>query len=654
MRLYPLFSVFLMISILFCSSCKKKDVSTPTGTIQLSKVTAGSIVLSTGGTNKDIPVDSSFTIYFNNTLDPSTIKSSILLKKTDNTIISSDLVVYNSNMSIRLIPQKSLEYLTNYKLQITSGLKGSQGETFAGVEFLFITVAGKLRIETITINQQNFQKPTIPKNIDWKKVNIEIIFSDSLDPANLNSYFTMSSGMPLSFSLSGGNKKLMVSNASDLKGFSQTFFNISKNLTSKSGFPFDGFTNYFYTALDSTPKFPVIPDDQLLTLIQEQTFRYFYDFAHPVSGMTRERNTSGDIVTSGGSGFGVMALIVGMERGFITRDEGLTRLIKILNFLETCDRYHGAWAHWLNGATGKTIPFTPNDNGADLVETSYMIEGLMTMRQYLHPTTPGEQTLIVRIDALTDAVEYDFFTRGQNVLYWHWSPNLGWIMNMQISGYSEALITYIVAATSTTHTITASVYQQGYARNGGIKNGNSYYGYKLPLGEAYGGPLFFTHYSFLGLDPRNLQDQYANYWEQNVNQSLINWTYCFTNPKDFPGYSKACWGLTASDDPWGYDAHSPTNDPGVITPTAAVSSLAYTPEQSMDAIRFFYYTLGDRLWGNYGFYDAAEGWWADSYLAIDQGPIICMIENHRTHLLWDLFMSHPKVNTGLTKLGFTY
>jgi hypothetical protein len=657
MRLYPLLTVLLGVSIFFCASCKKKGGDTPAGTIQLAQVKAGTIVLKTGETNTDIAVDSSITIYFNTTLDLSSVNGSVLLTKSDNTLTSCDLVFFNDNRSIRLIPQKPLDHLTNYRLQITSGLKGSNKETFPGVEFLFTTIAGKLRIETITINQQTFQKPAIPKNIDWKKVNIEITFSDSLDPANLNSYFAMSSGMPLSFSLSGNNKKLMVSNTSALKSFSRTFFNISKNLTSKSGFPFEGFASYFYTALDSTPKFPVIPDDQLLTLIQEKTFRYFYDLAHPSCGLARERNSSGDIVTIGGSGFGVMALIVGMERGFITRDEGLTRLSKILNFLETCDRYHGAWAHWLNGATGKTIPFTPNDNGADLVETSYMIEGLMTIRQYLQPAAPAEQSLIDRIDALTDAVEYDWFTRGQNVLYWHWSPNLGWIMNMQIQGYSETLITYIIAATSITHPITAAVYQQGYARNGGIRNGNSYYGYNLPLGEAYGGPLFFTHYSFLGLDPRTLQDQYANYWEQNVNQSLINWTYCFTNPKDFPGYSKACWGLTASDNPWGYEAQSPTNDLGVITPSAAASAIAYTPVQSMDAIRFFYYTLGDRLWGEYGFYDAfapAEGWWADSYLAIDQGPIILMIENHRSHLLWDLFMSHPKMNAGLTKLGFTY
>lgn len=662
MKPLQLLSVVLLVNLLFVAACKKKQPDTPTGTIQLARVKAGPVVLKTGETTKDIAVDSSFNVFFNTILDPSSVSGSILIKKPDNSGIACNIIFLDENRTVRLTPQKSLDHQVNYKLQVTSGLKGALGETFPGIEFLFTTIAGKLSIETITINKQAFQLPVIPKNINWKKdsVKIEIIFSDSLNPANLTSYFSLSSGMPLAFSLSENNKKLIVTNTKNLNDFSRCYFNISKNLTSKNGFPFDGFTNYFYTALDSTPKFPIISDDQLLTLIQEKTFRYFYDFAHPSCGLARERNSSGDIVTIGGSGFGVMALIVGMERGFITRDQGITRLSKILGFLETCDRYHGAWAHWLNGATGKTVAFSPNDNGADLVETSYMIEGLITMRQYLDPAVTSEQALIGRIDALTNAVEYDWFTRGQNVLYWHWSPNLGWIMNMPVQGYSETLITYIVAATSTTHPISAAVYHQGYARNGGIKNGNSYYGYRLPLGEPYGGPLFFTHYSFLGLDPRTLNDQYANYWEQNVNQSLINWTYCFTNPKAWVGYSDACWGLTASDNPWGYDAQSPTNDLGVITPTAAVSAIAYTPEQSMKAIRFFYYTIGDHLWNGdsgSGFYDAfdpTEGWWADSYLAIDQGPIICMIENHRSGLLWNLFMSSPEVQAGLTKLGFTY
>ncbi|MDP4282603.1 MAG: glucoamylase family protein, partial [Bacteroidota bacterium] len=432
----------------------------------------------------------------------------------------------------------------------------------------------------------------------------------------------------------------------------------SSNLTSRKGYSFNGFANYFYTALDSSYKFPPLTDDALLTLIQQQTFKYFYDFAHPDCGMARERNTSGDIVATGGSGFGVMALIVGIERGFITRPEGLARLDKILTFLETSDRFHGAWPHWFNGSTGKVYPFSTEDDGADMVETSYMAEGLLTMRQYLDSSNPSEKTLIDRINALYDAIEFDWFTQGgQNVLYWNWSPDYGWAINLKIQGYNETLITYLMAASSPTHSISKEVYTEGYARNGYIRNGGTFYGYYLPLGENYGGPLFFTHYTYLGLDPRNLSDQYANYWQQNVNQSLINYTYCKTNPKGWMGYSSSSWGLTASDNPWGYSAHSPTNDLGVITPTAAVSALPYAPQQSMAAIRHFYYILGNRLWGPYGFYDAFDvtaGWWASSYIAIDEGPIICMIENYRSQLLWNLFMSCPEVRQGLTKLGFSY
>ncbi len=467
----------------------------------------------------------------------------------------------------------------------------------------------------------------------------------------------MSGSIPLSCTLSVDQKSITLLNTKQLVDISKYTFAVTNNLKARNGFTFDGFLNSFYTAIDTTPKFPLITDDELLTLIQQKTFRYFYDFAHPACGMARERNSSGDVVTTGGSGFGIMALVVGMNRNFIARSDGMARLGKILGFLETCDRYHGAWPHWLNGATGKTIPFTTQDDGGDLVETSYMVEGLLTMRQYLDSNVASEKLLSDRINVLVNGVEYDWFTRGQNVLYWHWSPDYNWYMNMQIRGYNETLITYIVAAASTTHTISPAVYHQGYAQNGGIKNGNSYYGHVLPLGESYGGPLFFTHYSFLGLNPKNLVDTYANYWTQNVNQSLINQAYCIQNPKNYIGYSAACWGLTASDNPWGYNAHSPTNDLGVITPTAAISALPYVPEQSMKAIRQFYYVFGNRLWGEYGFYDAfdaTEGWWADSTLAIDEGPIICMIENYRSSLLWDLFMSCPEVDAGLTKLGFTY
>jgi hypothetical protein len=400
-----------------------------------------------------------------------------------------------------------------------------------------------------------------------------------------------------------------------------------------------------------------LTDEKLLDLVQHQTFKYFYDFAHPVSGMARERNSNLDTVTSGGTGFGLMALVVGMERGFVTRQQGIAHLEKILSFLETCDRYHGVWPHWLNGSTGEVIPFSQKDNGADLVETAFLVQGLITVREYLRDMDPREKEVKDRINVLWHEVEWDWFTQGgQEVLYWHWSPEYEWDMNHAIRGHNETLITYVLAASSPTFPVDSMVYHGGYARNGEIVNGSEYYGIKLPLGEALGGPLFFSHYSFLGLDPRNLEDMYANYWEQNVNHSLINRQYCIDNPNGFDGYSASCWGLTASDNHEFYSAHSPTNDLGVITPTAAISSIPYTPDQSIQAIRHFYYELGDKLWGAFGFFDAfnlTEKWWADSYLAIDQGPIVVMIENYRTGLLWDLFMSAPEIERGLTNLGFT-
>lgn len=401
-----------------------------------------------------------------------------------------------------------------------------------------------------------------------------------------------------------------------------------------------------------------LTDEKLLDLVQHQTFKYFYDFGDPVSGMARERNSSLDTVTTGGTGFGLMTMLVGMERGFITRQEGIDRIEQIVDFLENADRFHGAWPHWLSGSTGKVIPFSEKDNGADLVETAYLVQGMLSVREYLRDSNPKEVELKARIDTLWQEVEWNWFTRGgEKVLYWHWSPEYEWEMNHEIRGYNETLITYVLAASSPTFPIDSMVYHEGYARNGDIVNGKEYYGIKLPLGEEMGGPLFFVQYSFLGLDPRNLEDRYANYWEQNVNQTLINRQYCIENPKNYEGYSADCWGLTASDNQDFYSAHSPSNDLGVITPTAAISSMPYTPEYSQQAMRYFFYELGDKLWGVYGFHDAfnmTKNWWADSYLAIDQGPIVIMIENYRSGLLWRLFMSAPEVAQGLHKLGFSF
>ena len=414
----------------------------------------------------------------------------------------------------------------------------------------------------------------------------------------------------------------------------------------------------FITTIDSSDKFPLLTDNQLLDTVQRRTFGYFWEFGHPVSGMARERNSSGDVVTTGGTGFGIMSIVAAINRNFITRTEGRDRVLKITNFLlNNCTRYHGAFAHWVNGATGATIPFSPNDNGADLVETAYLINGLLTARQYFNTADAIETELRNKINNIWNGVEWSWFRQNnQNVLYWHWSPTQNWVINNQIRGWNEALIVYILASSSLIDSIPRVVYDNGWANNGSIRNNNVYYGYQLPLGPSNGGPLFFAHYTFLGINPNGLMDAYGNYQTQTTNHTKINYEYCKANPRGHYGYSNLCWGLTASDIPTGYGVNDPNNDRGVIAPTAALSSFPYTPTESMNALKFFYYKLGNKLWGTYGFYDAfslKDGWFASSTLAIDQGPIIVMIENHRSGLLWNLFTSCPEVKNGMRRLGFT-
>lgn len=409
--------------------------------------------------------------------------------------------------------------------------------------------------------------------------------------------------------------------------------------------------------------------DSIFTVVQRQTFQYFWDGAEPNSGLARERfHVDGHypqndkmVVTSGGGGFGVMAILVGIERGFITREQGVHRMERIVDFLEKADRFHGAWPHWWNGETGKVKPFSRKDDGGDLVETSFMLQGLLCVRQYFHKGSDREKALAARIDKLWREVDFNWYRNGKNVLYWHWSPNYAWEMNFPVTGYNECLIMYVLAASSPTHGVPAEVYHEGWARSGAIKDTVTTYGQTLTLAHhgapKYGGPLFWAHYSYLGLDPRGLKDQYADYWEHNKVHTLINRSWCVENPLNYKGYGPQSWGLTSSYSIRGYAGHAPgeKNDLGVIAPTAALSSMPYTPEYSMEAMKHWYNNLKDSIWGPFGFYDAfseTAGWFPKRYLAIDQGPIVVMMENHRSSLLWNLFMSCPEIKQGLKKLGF--
>jgi len=419
-------------------------------------------------------------------------------------------------------------------------------------------------------------------------------------------------------------------------------------------------------------------DDELLTMLQEACFRYYWEGAHPVAGTTLE-NIPGDdrIVATGASGFGIMALIVGVERGFITRDQGLARLTRIVGFLEKAPRYHGVWAHFMDGATGETLPvFDMFDNGGDLVETAFLIEGLLAARQYFNGPSHPERDLYARISHLWETVEWDWYRRSpqSDALYWHWSPEWSWYINHRLTGFNEAMIVYLLAVASPTHAVPADLYYSGWANQGeaGAKyrrgwsrtdagerytNGHSYYGIKLDVGVGTGGPLFFAHYSYMGFDPRGIHDRFTDYFENNRNLARINLAYCMQNPGHFKGYGPDFWGLTASDGADGYLPHEPTPtvDDGTMTFTGALSSFPYTPKASMAMFKHVYRDLGDRVWGVYGPRDAinlGQDWVSPIFMGLNQAPITVMVENYRTGLIWKLFMSNREIKPMLDKIGF--
>ncbi len=430
------------------------------------------------------------------------------------------------------------------------------------------------------------------------------------------------------------------------------------------------------TNTQTKEKTPITPPDssltntKLLTTVQKDVLNYFWDYANPNSKLARERYFINDptydanIVTTGGSGFGLMTILVGIKNGYIPRTEAVNRLTTALNFLAKADRFHGAWSHWIDGKTGKAIAFTPHDDGGDLVETAFLVEGLICVREFFKDSSiPAEKKLAQKADTLWKGVEWNWYTQGQDVLYWHWSPNYDFQMNMKIQGYNEALIVYVLAAASPTYPITKKVYTQGWCRNGAIKSTGTMYGIPVIVNHngQHGnvGPMFWSQYSFIGLDPRGLTDDYVDYGAVTKNHADIMYQYCVKNPKGWSGYSKDNWGLTASytrnaDGSTGYTAHAPNNDTGVISPTAALSDMPYTPQKSINVLRFIYQHKENFVGvaGPYDAYSLQYNWVTPRYLAIDQGPIAPMIENYKTQFLWNLFMGAPEVKAGLLKLGF--
>ena len=524
------------------------------------------VVALSGAVTMGLPVNQPILVSFSSALDITTIPSSITIKDSI-LLVAVDYSYTDNNKTVSIQPKQPLANNTQYTVSITTQIKGANKEEFPGLSVDFKTIAGQLSILSYKVGGQlittNNRIINVPLSLSF-----EIDFSAPLNPATVTNNTVSIAGpdntVPV-FTFSADKKTLTITRTAPLLYLSKYTITVTTAVKGAAGEVFNKFSQDFFTGLGGhTSGKPAKTDTELLDLIQQLTFQYFWNTTqngaggHPASGMARERNTSGNTVTTGGSGFGIMAVIVGVERGFITRTEGIARIKQIVSFLEKADRFHGAWGHWMDGNTGHIIPFSPNDDGGDLVETSFLMEGLITFRQYLTNSDTTGNNLINRITNLYNTVEWDWYRNGgQNVLYWHWSPDKAWIMNFPLYGYFEEQITYFLAAASPTHSIPKVVYANGYGLNGNIKNGNTFTfggeGHVLPLADP--APLFWVQYSYMGMDP-HFTDDYANYWTQNVNASLINHAYCKANPDYYAGYSDACWGLTASDNPNAM-AHNP-------------------------------------------------------------------------------------------------
>lgn len=401
----------------------------------------------------------------------------------------------------------------------------------------------------------------------------------------------------------------------------------------------------------------------LLDNLQRKHAAYFWDGAHTPTGLPYDRRgTDGRIVSDlasiGGTGFGLMSIIVMADRGWVSRDQAASRVKTILVALDMVPRYRGAFPHFLNVNDLQAVPLLPMDDGADLVETALLAQGLICIRQYFNSGSATEAEIRQHVDRIISTIEWSGFVRpgARPSLFWHWSPKHGWSLNVPITGWNEGLVAYVLAAGSANYPIDPQVFHLGWANEGNYRNGNFYYGHRLPVGSPYGGPLFLSQYSFCGLDPRGLYDEHIDYWDQVVAHARINYEHCRRNPKGHIGYGIYGWGLTASHGPRGYLVSCPINDTGVLAPTAALSSFPFLPEQAEAAARSFFSYGNGRLWGDFGFADAfapAQNWVSDCNLAINQGPIVAMIENFRSGLLWRLFMESPEVQTGLVRLGIS-
>ena len=418
-------------------------------------------------------------------------------------------------------------------------------------------------------------------------------------------------------------------------------------------------------SLEATPL--AESEDVFIDFVAELAFDYFWDEANPANGLVKDRSTQTSAASIAAVGFGLSAITVGIDRGWITREEGRTRVLNTLRFFRNCPQsdatsnvcgYRGFFYHFLNMQTGHRAGTTE----LSTIDTALLLGGVLHAREYFSEENADEAEIRTLADAIYDRVEWDWAANRPPLVTLGWKPEQEFaICNGNLCdwrGYNEAMILYILGLGSSTHPLPDGAWDAWTASYD--SDWGTFYGYTFLSFP----PLFGHQYSHLWVDFRGIQDDYMrgkgiDYFENSRRATLANRAYSIDNPNSYPNYGPDEWGLTASDDPFGYRAHGapPAQaDNGTITPTAAGGSIAFTPDESRAALRNFYQSYRPRIWGKYGLVDAyniRENWFDDVFLGIDQGPFVIMIENLRTESIWDAFMQNEDVQRGLARAGFT-
>lgn len=400
-------------------------------------------------------------------------------------------------------------------------------------------------------------------------------------------------------------------------------------------------------------------DDEFLDYVQQTSFDYFWYLANPTNGMVADRSTPTSPCSIAAVGFGLTCIGIGIDHGWISRTQGVARVLTTLNtFLNGPQGtnasgtigYKGWFYHFLDMNTALRSPASELSS----IDTALLLAGILHAKQYFDGTNTDEISIRTKADAIFNRVDWNWMAQGTNVISMGWFPSGSFIANNWI-GYNEGMILYILGLGAATNPLPASAWSRW----------TSGYAWATNYGQAFVTfpPLFGHQYSHCWIDFRHNADAYMNsknstYFQNSRRATLAQRSYCIANPLNRVGYSSNVWGLTACDGPSGYGTHGAPpaeNDDGTIAPTAAGGSMAFAPEYALPALRHFYTQFRFRIWTAYGFRDAfnlGAQWYASDTLGIDQGPIVVMIENYRTQRVWRRFMQNEEVQRGLQRAGF--